>query len=162
MQKLLGPDVLVIRHGANGIRALAVLFAVIGMVVAVGVTFSRRITDPVGLVVALGAALVLFAASFWILHMHPAVAATFDRARGEFMVLNTSIWPVPRVTKGKLSDIAGVSVETRNGTEGDVHYVVVLLVSGVTLALDREGASDRGATQSESERVRTFLEGRVP
>jgi hypothetical protein len=158
MQKLLGPDVLVIRHGANGIRALAVLFAVTGMVLAVGVTFSRRITDPVGLV-ALGAALVLFAASFWILHRHPAVAATFDRAHGEFMVLNSSIWPVPRVTKGKLTDISGVSVETRNGTEGDVHYVVMLLVSGVTLALDREGVSDRGAAQSESERVRTFLEG---
>jgi hypothetical protein len=158
MQKLLGPDVLVIRHGANGIRALAVLFAVLGMVVAVGVTFSRRITDPVGLV-AFGAALVLFAASFWILQRHPAVAATFDRARGEFTVLNTSIWPVPRVTKGKLTDIAGVSVEMRSGTEGDVHFVVVLLASGVPLALDREGASDRGAAQSESERVRMFLEG---
>jgi hypothetical protein len=36
IQQLLGPDVLVIRHGANGMRALAVFFAVIGMVLALG------------------------------------------------------------------------------------------------------------------------------
>ena len=157
MQQLLGSDVLVIRHGANGMRALAVFFAVIGMVLALG-AFARRLTDPVQLG-AFGAVLVLFAAAFWILRKHPAVAATFDRAHGAFSVLHTSIWPVPRITKGKLTDIADISVKTRSGTEGDVHFVVVRLASGVTLSLDREGANDRGSAETDAMRLRGFLSG---
>jgi hypothetical protein len=156
-QQLVGPEVLVIRHGANGMRALAVFFALIGMVLALG-GFARRLTDPVQLG-AFGAALILFATAFWILRKHPAVAATFDRSHGAFFVLQTSLWPVPQITKGKLTDIADISVETRSGTEGDVHFVVVRLSSGVTLTLDREGASDRGAAETEAERLRGFLSG---
>jgi hypothetical protein len=131
-------------------RTLALLFALVGTIFVVGGATS-------GQAAAVLSGAVAMAVAGWVLRTHASVRTELDRENGVLTVTESSLALRPRVATRRLADVAAVEVETRQGTEGDVHLVVIALRSGERFRLDHEGGVDRAATEREADRIRRFL-----